>query len=177
METSASKEELSLALNPIIGYFDPLGLATADFWSMGNDATWGWLRHAEIKHGRVSMFAFVGYCAQANGAKFGFPLSLPEETNAQYADGLSPPEQWDALSLEGKVCNHICNHICNRPSSGTRSRSRARCVTTSVTTSVTARAVGRALARGQGVCGGNVVWGERREHTHKHTQTLSDAPP
>ena len=104
METSASKEELSLALNPIIGYFDPLGLATADFWSMGNDATWGWLRHAEIKHGRVSMFAFVGYCAQANGAKFGFPLSLPEETNAQYADGLSPPEQWDALSLEGKVC-------------------------------------------------------------------------
>ena len=32
-----SKEELAAALNPAIGYFDPLGLGTADFWTQGNE--------------------------------------------------------------------------------------------------------------------------------------------
>jgi len=95
-------ESLAKELNPVLGYWDPLGLGTADFWSKGNDATVGWLRHAEIKHGRVAMAAFVGYIAQYNGLHFGFPLSLPEETNLQYAAGLTPPEQWDALSMQGK---------------------------------------------------------------------------
>merc|ERR1719183_282101 len=98
-----TKEELGTALNPAIGYFDPLGLATADFWGQGNDATWGWLRHSEIKHGRIAMFAFLGYCVQYNGIHCAFPLSLPEETNLQYAEGLTPPEQWDALTFEAKA--------------------------------------------------------------------------
>merc|ERR1719183_2020627 len=98
-----TKEELGKALNPAIGYFDPLGLATADFWGQGNEATWGWLRHSEIKHGRVAMFAFLGYCVQYNGIHCSFPMSLPEETNLQYAPGLTPPEQWDALTFEGKL--------------------------------------------------------------------------
>ena len=28
---------------------DPLGLGTADFWSQGNEKTYAFLRHAEIK--------------------------------------------------------------------------------------------------------------------------------
>ena len=44
-----------------MGFWDPLKLADKDFWSEGNDATVGWLRHAEIKHGRVAMAAFVGF--------------------------------------------------------------------------------------------------------------------
>merc|ERR1719183_3271006 len=95
-----TKEELGTALNPAIGYFDPLGLATADFWGQGNDATWGWLRHSEIKHGRIAMFAFVGYCVQYNGIHCAFPMSLPESPS--YAAGLTPPEQWDALPMAAK---------------------------------------------------------------------------
>jgi len=96
-----SKEELASALNPVVGYYDPLGLAQADFWGAGNEATYGFLRHAEIKHGRVAMAAFVGYCVQSAGVHWGWPMSLP--ASPSYAEGLSPPEQWDALPKEAKL--------------------------------------------------------------------------
>ena len=86
------KEDLATELNPAIGYFDPLGLADADFWSQGNDATWGFLRHAEIKHGRVAMFAFVGYIVQANGIKFPDLIGQP-------TFGATPEEQWFNLPV------------------------------------------------------------------------------
>ena len=75
--------------------FDPLGLATADFWSQGNDATYGFLRAAEIKHGRVAMFAFCGYIAQYNGIHF--PYFMGEPTS-----GATPEEQWFNLPIEGR---------------------------------------------------------------------------
>jgi len=93
-----TKEELATALNPAIGYWDPLGLAEADFWSQGTEATYGFLRQAEIKHGRVAMAAFVGFCVQANGAHWPFPL----KPGFEYTPGLTPPEQWDAMPFEGK---------------------------------------------------------------------------
>jgi len=98
----ATLTTLAKELNPVIGYWDPLGLGTADFWSKGNDATVGFLRHAEIKHGRVAMAAFVGYIAQYNGLHWGFPMSL-SGNDPQYAAGLTPPEQWDALPMSAKI--------------------------------------------------------------------------
>ena len=50
-------------------YFDPLSLGsmTFDWGPQGEEATVGWLRHSEIKHGRVAMAGFLGFVAQCGG--------------------------------------------------------------------------------------------------------------
>merc|ERR1719384_1676256 len=98
-ESKADLEALSKQLNPVVGFFDPLNLAEADFWGQGNEATIGFLRHAEIKHGRVAMAAFVGYCIQSN---FVFPWSQTLAGAAHPGTDLSPEQQWDAVPLGAK---------------------------------------------------------------------------
>jgi hypothetical protein len=79
--------------NPVIGYFDPLSLAEQEFWGQPTEATIGFLRHAEIKHGRVAMAGFVGYCLHENGVHF------PWKPFAEGYEGLSAPAIWDTLPI------------------------------------------------------------------------------
>jgi len=62
----ADLEAIAAKCNPKLGFYDPLALADKDFWGKGNEATIGFLRQSEIKHGRIAMFAFVGYIVQSN---------------------------------------------------------------------------------------------------------------
>jgi len=94
-------EALAKEQNPVLGFYDPMGMADLDLWGQGSEASIGWLRHAEIKHGRVAMAAFVGYIMAANYETFGGALigySYPP-----IASGLSAPEVWDALPFLAKL--------------------------------------------------------------------------
>merc|ERR1719305_738795 len=103
----ASKQEMAALaeanpdfLGKSIGLWDPLNCLDFDFWSLGNEATIGYLRHAEIKHGRVAMAGFLGYIAQSTDLVSGPHTVLPFRG---YEAGLTPPEQWDAIPLYGKL--------------------------------------------------------------------------
>jgi len=98
-ESKADLEVLAKKLNPIVGFYDPLNLAEAEFWGESNESTIGFLRHAEIKHGRVAMFAFVGYIVHANGIKFPWAMQMD---GTPFPDNTNPPALWDAISDDAK---------------------------------------------------------------------------
>ena len=72
----------------------------AAFWGKSEEGTIGWLRQSEIKHSRVAMAAFVGYCVQSN---FRWPWAMTMDGTPFPSLELSPPEQWDALPLPSKL--------------------------------------------------------------------------
>lgn len=97
--TKADLEDIAEKANPVIKFYDPLNLADKDLWGSGNEATIGFLRHSEIKHGRIAMFAFVGYCVQSN---FVFPWPQTLAGDPHPAASLGPEAQWDAIPLGAK---------------------------------------------------------------------------
>jgi len=86
-----------------------------EFWDNTNEETIGWLRHAEIKHGRIAMAGFVGYLVHANGIHFPWKIpgdelcgqvspvelfhSLPEAAKVQIILGVGFLEWWSELRL------------------------------------------------------------------------------
>jgi len=95
--TCISKEEILASPNCIeFGkIWDPLGLAED-----GSPETLAWYRHAEVKHGRVAMAAFVGWWAVGAGLRLPGELSFGTEFASIPSKGL---EAWDAIPGWGKA--------------------------------------------------------------------------
>jgi len=85
------------SLNPVVGFWDPLNLSGGEFWGDSNAATIGFLREAEIKHGRVAMAAFVGYIVHANDIRIPF-----DKVATSIPTGLAPQALWDAIPEAAK---------------------------------------------------------------------------
>lgn len=100
METLDDLSALAKKLNPIVPRFDPLGLSTSNFWGTTQEETIGFLRESEVKHGRIAMFAFVGYIVHANGIRWPWPMTLD---GTPFPATLNPPEAWDAIPDSAKL--------------------------------------------------------------------------
>merc|ERR1719311_1372146 len=100
MMTQDGLKSLAKQLNPTVGYWDPLSIGeeSTSLWNYNNERKIAWFRQAEIKHGRVAMAAFVGYCVQANGTHWPFKMTLAGDDWPTS----TPPEQWDALPAASK---------------------------------------------------------------------------
>jgi len=91
-ETKADLEALATELNPLVGFWDPMGLADGEFWGQSNEATIGFLREAEIKHGRIAMFGFVGFIAHSNNFRWTF-----DQIAAAVPKDIPAPQVWDEI--------------------------------------------------------------------------------
>ena len=103
-ETKAELEALQNSMPGPPGYWDPLDLAGSTILAQYGvdtvEANIGWFRHAEIKHGRVAMAAFLGFIAGCT------PLVSGEHAVAPYRGyvaGGTPFEQWDNMPLLAKA--------------------------------------------------------------------------
>jgi len=103
MDADAEMKAVAVKCNPVIGYWDPLDVAQLVTVAKNRDEAIGYLRHSEIKHGRVAMFAFVGFIAGSNGLCFPWDLTLSGVKFADIAAAGGPAEQWDALPTNSKL--------------------------------------------------------------------------
>merc|ERR1719362_1007122 len=77
--TALNAFETELGVQPPLGFWDPLGLLDG-----ADQETFDRLRYTEIKHGRVSMLAFLGNIVTRAGIHLPFSIDLKGDAFDSY---------------------------------------------------------------------------------------------
>merc|ERR1719246_108517 len=80
--TSLASFEDELGVQPPLGFYDPLGMLDG-----ASQERFDQLRYTEIKHGRVSMLAFLGFVTQYAGIRLGGDIDLSGTSFASIPSG------------------------------------------------------------------------------------------
>jgi hypothetical protein len=103
----------AVGVQPPLGFFDPLGMLKDGSVEGFND-----LREKEIKHGRVSMLAVVGYLVTAAGVRFPGAEDIPDGLAAWGAllnsqDGVNVLYQMGAFFVVAEIVNRDAHWLDN----------------------------------------------------------------
>ncbi|KAG7374999.1 fucoxanthin chlorophyll a/c binding protein [Nitzschia inconspicua] len=94
--TTLKAFENEIGAQPPLGFYDPLGLlANAD------QERFDKLRYVELKHGRVSQLAFVGYLVPKAGYHLPGDIDFEGNSFASFPSGLAAVNGPDAISVPG----------------------------------------------------------------------------
>lgn len=88
--------ENELGAQEPLGFYDPLGLV-----SDADQATFDRLRYVELKHGRISMLAFLGQIVTRAGIHLPGSIDLDGNSFDSYPDGTAAIFGEDAIPSEG----------------------------------------------------------------------------
>ena len=94
--SSLSAFERELGAQEPLGFYDPLGLV-AD----GDEAKFNRLRYVELKHGRISMLAFLGQIVTRAGIHLPGNIDLEGDSFDSFPDGLAAISGPDAIPQAG----------------------------------------------------------------------------
>jgi len=95
--TKLAAFEDELGVQPPLGFYDPLGML-----SNASQERFDQLRYTEIKHGRVSMLAFLGFVTQYAGIRLGGDIDYSGTSFASIPSGAGalaavPKEGWGQI--------------------------------------------------------------------------------
>lgn len=96
--TALNAFESEVGAQPPIGFFDPLGLLDE-----AGQTRFNRLRYVEIKHGRISMLAFLGNIIPRAGLHIPGALDLEGDTFDSYPNGLKALFGPDSIPTDGKL--------------------------------------------------------------------------
>merc|ERR1712038_1831682 len=97
--TALNAFEDELGVQPPLGFFDPLGLLNGDVDQERFDR----LRYVEIKHGRISMLAFLGQITTRAGIFLPGSINYAGDSFDSYPNGIAALVGPDSIPTAGLV--------------------------------------------------------------------------
>merc|ERR1712021_94100 len=97
--TAVKAFEDELGAQPPLGFYDPLGMLNGDCSQERFDR----LRYVEIKHGRISMLAFLGQIVTRGGLHLGGNIDYSGDSFDSFPNGIAALVGPDSIPTSGLI--------------------------------------------------------------------------